>query len=44
MGLHPWLNGPEIEQTPGDSGGQRSLACCSTWDCRAGHDLASEQQ
>ena len=22
-----WLNGHESEQTPGDSGGQRSLAC-----------------
>ena len=23
------LNGREFEQTPGDNGGQRSLACCS---------------
>ena len=22
------INGHEFEQTPGDSGGQRSLACC----------------
>ena len=29
--LH-WLNGHEFEQTPGDSEGQRSLACCSSWD------------
>ena len=28
---HHWLNGQEFEQTPGDSEGQRSLACCSTW-------------
>ena len=25
------LNGHEFEQTPGDSGGQRKLACCSLW-------------
>ena len=29
---HYRLNGPEFEQTPGDSGGQRSLACYSPWD------------
>ena len=27
---HP-LNGHEFEQTLGDSGGQRSLVCCSPW-------------
>ena len=27
---HHQLNGHESEQTPGDSGGQESLACCST--------------
>ena len=26
------LNGWEYEQTPGDSRGQRSLACCGPWD------------
>ena len=26
-----WLNGHELEQTQGDSDGQRSLACCSLW-------------
>ena len=26
---HHWLNGPEFEQTLGDSEGQKSLACCS---------------
>ena len=26
------LNGHEFEQTPGDSEGQGSLACCSPWD------------
>ena len=25
------LNGHEFEQTPGDSGGQESLTCCSSW-------------
>ena len=28
---HHWLNGHESEQTPGDSEGQGSLACCSPW-------------
>ena len=29
---HHRLNGHEFEQTPGDSEGQGSLACCSSWD------------
>ena len=29
---HHQLNGYEFEQTPGDSEGQGSLACCSPWD------------
>ena len=28
---HPWLKGHEFEQTPGDSEGQGSLPCCSSW-------------
>ena len=28
------LNGHEFEQTPGESGGQRSLMCCSPWGHR----------
>ena len=28
---HHRLNGHEFEQTPGDSGGQRSLACYTSW-------------
>ena len=28
---HHHLNGHESEQTPGDSEGQGSLACCSPW-------------
>ena len=31
VGYHHWLNGHEFEQTPGDSEGQGSLACCSPW-------------
>ena len=44
VGWHHWLSGHEFEQTPGDSGGHRSLACCSPWGRRVGHDLASKQQ
>ena len=29
---HHQLNGHEFEQTPGDSGGQRSFLCCSPWN------------
>ena len=31
VGWHPWLNGHEFEQTPGDGEGQGRLACCSPW-------------
>ena len=31
VGWHHGLNGHEFEQTPGDSEGQGSLACCSPW-------------
>ena len=31
VGWHHQLNGYEFEQTPGDSEGQGSLACCSPW-------------
>ena len=34
VGEHHQLNGHESEQTPGDSGGQSSLACCSQWSCK----------
>ena len=34
VGWHHWLNGHESEQTPGDSEGQGSLACCSSWGCK----------
>ena len=32
IGWHHWLNGYEFKQTPGDSEGQGSLACCNPWD------------
>ena len=31
---HHQLNGHELEQTPGDSEGQGSLACCSPLGCK----------
>ena len=44
VGWHHQFNGHEFEQTPGDSEGQGSLASCSSWGQRVGHDLATEQQ
>ena len=41
---HHRLNGHEFEQTSGDSERQGSLACCSSWGRRVGHNLATEQQ
>ena len=34
VGWHYQLNGHEFGQTPGDTEGQRSLVCCSPWDCK----------
>ena len=31
VGWHHQLNGHEFQQAPGDSEGQGSLACCSSW-------------
>ena len=28
------FKGQEFEQTPGGSGGQKSLVCCSPWGCK----------
>ena len=39
VGWHHRLNGHEFEQTPGDNERQGSLACCSPWGRRVGHDL-----
>ena len=38
VGLHHQLTGHEFEQTPEDSEGQGSLACCSPWSQGVGHD------
>ena len=42
-GWRHWLNGCEFEQSLGDSEGQGSLACCSSWGCSVRHDWATEQ-
>ena len=34
VGWHHQLNGHELQQTPGDSEGQGSLACCSSQGCK----------
>ena len=39
---HHRLNEHEFEQTPGDSGGQGSLACCSPRGRRVGHYFVTE--
>ena len=44
VGWHHWFSGHKFEQTPGESEEQGSLACCSPWGHRVGHDLATEQQ
>ena len=44
VGWHHQLSERESEQTPGDSEGQGSLACCSLWGHRVGHGLVTEQQ
>ena len=41
---HHWFNGRESEQTPGDSGGQKSLGFCSPWSRRVWHEWVTEQQ
>ena len=35
VGWHHHLNGPEFEQTPGESEGQGSLMCCRPWSPRS---------
>ena len=34
VGWHHRFNGHEFEQTLGDSVGQGSLVCCSSWGCK----------
>ena len=36
--------GQESEQTLGDGEGQKSLACCSLWGHRFGHDSEQKQK
>ena len=43
VGWHHPLNGHESEQTPGDSEGQGSLACCISWG-RKELNMTEEQQ
>ena len=43
-GWHHPYKGHEFEQTPGDSRGQGSLACCSPRGLRVGHNLVTGQQ
>ena len=46
VGWHHWVSGHELQQTPGDGGGQGSLVChgMSMGLQRVGHDLVTEQQ
>ena len=44
VGWHHQLHGHEAEQTPGDSGGQRSLSCCGPWDHQESDRIVIEQQ
>ena len=43
VGWRHRLNGHEFEQTPGDSEGWGSLACCHSWD-RKELDMTEQQQ
>ena len=38
VGWRHGLDGHECEQAPGVGDGQESLACCSPWRRRVGHD------
>ena len=42
VGWHHWLEGHEFDQFPGVFDGQGGLACCSLWDLRVRHNLATE--
>ena len=43
VGWHHRLDGPEFEQTLGDSERQGSLECCSPWACKES-DMSDQQQ
>ena len=38
VGWHHWLDRHEFDQALVVGKGQGSLACCSPWDCRVGHN------
>ena len=38
VGWHHELDGHEFESALGVGDGQRSLACCSSWGYKVGHD------
>ena len=42
VGWHHRCDGHEFEQALGVGDGQGSLACCSPWGRRVGHDLATD--
>ena len=42
VGCHHQLDRHEFEQAPGVGDGQESLACCSPWGHRVGHDWVTE--
>ena len=42
VGWHHRLNGHEFEQALGVDDGQGSLACCSLWGLRVGHNWVTE--
>ena len=44
VGCYHQLSGHEFEQTLGDSKGQESLVCCSSWGHKVKHNLVTEQQ
>ena len=44
VGWHYPLNEYKFEKTLGDSEGQGSLVCCSSWSCRVRFDLATDQR
>jgi len=44
VGWHPWLDGHEFEQAPGDGEGQGNMVCCSPQGHRVRYDLVTEQQ
>ena len=42
VGWHHRLHGHEFEKAPGVGNGQGSLACCSPWGPKVGHDCLTD--